>query len=357
MLRGLYTATSAMTTNNKKLDVVTNNIANINTTGYKKDLVVSETFPEVLIKKIAGSKDMMDTDFFKGVEVTQDGNVYEMKTEGGFFRTKTPIGISYEKALNFTVNEDGYLSTYYRDQDGNIDTSAGYQVLGNRGPIFVGDGQLEVNDRGQVQVNGNIVDNLVMIAPPGVIGTLNSGVRLDKIETNHHQGQLYETDNKMDLAIKGRGFFQVETPEGIRYTRDGSFKLNTAGELVTNEGYPVLGSQGTILIEGAELAVSERGDILVDGETVDWLDMIEITNVKDLRKDGNNLYRLEDGLELETQAFTGQVLQGFLESSNVDSVKEMVEMITLFRNYESNQRMIKAYDDTLQRTVNDIGKV
>ncbi|MBB6216359.1 flagellar basal-body rod protein FlgG [Anaerosolibacter carboniphilus] len=357
MLRGLYTATSAMTTNNKKLDVVTNNIANINTTGYKKDLVVSETFPEVLIKKIAGSNDMMDTDFFKGVEVVQNGNTYEMKTEGGFFRTKTPLGISYEKAVNFAVNEEGYLSTYYRDQDGNIDTSAGYQVLGNRGPILVGNGQLEVNDRGQVMVNGNIVDNLVMITPPGIIGTLNSGVRLDKIETNHEQGQVYETDNKMDLAIKGRGFFQVETPEGVRYTRDGSFKLNTAGELVTDEGYRVLGIEGPIVIEGAELAVSERGNILVDGEYIDQLNMIEIVNLRDLRKDGDNLYRLEDGMELESQPFRGEILQGFLEGSNVDSVKEMVEMITLFRNYESNQRMIKAYDDTLQKTVNDIGKV
>jgi flagellar basal-body rod protein FlgG len=300
---------------------------------------------------------MMNTDFFKGVEVAQNGATYEMKTEGGFFRTKTPMGISYEKAVNFAINEDGYLSTYYRDQDGNVDTSAGYQVLGNRGPIFVGDGQLEVNDKGQVLVNGNIVDNLVMIAPPGIIGTLNSGVHLDKIETNHNQGQLYETDNKMDLAIKGRGFFQVETPEGTRYTRDGSFKLNTASELVTDEGYRVMGAQGPIVINGAELAVSESGAIMVDGQTINQLNMIEIVNVKDLRKDGKNLYRLEEEMQLETQPFSGQILQGFLEGSNVDSVKEMVEMITLFRNYESNQRMIKAYDDTLQKTVNDIGKV
>ncbi|KXG76274.1 flagellar hook-basal body protein [Thermotalea metallivorans] len=357
MLRGLYTATSAMTTNNKKLDVVTNNIANINTTGYKKDLVVSETFPEVLIKKIKGSADMMITDFFQGVEVRQNDNAYEVKTKGGFFRTKTLNGISYEKSLNFTVNPEGYLSTYYRDQDGNIDASAGYLVLGNRGPIYVGDGTLEINDRGQVLVNGNIVDNLVMMTPPAVIGTLNSGVRLDKIETNYEQGQLYETDNSLDFAIKGRGFFQVETPEGIRYTRDGSFKLNGANELVTDEGFRVFGTQGPIVIRGAHVTVSESGDIMVDGERVNRMNLINITNLKDLRKEGNNLYRMEEGMEAETEPFRGQILQGFLEGSNVDAVKEMIEMITLFRNYESNQRMIKAYDDTLQKTVNEIGKV
>lgn len=358
MLRGLYTATSAMTTNNKKMDVITNNLANINTTGYKKDLVISETFPEVLIKKINSPVDYAGREGFRGVEVTQEENGgYQVSTTGGFFRTKTFNGVSYEKMLNFAVNEDGYLSTYYRDQDGNIDTSAGYLVLGNRGPVYVGDAALEINDRGQVLVDGNIVDNLVMLAPPPVIGTLNSGVRLDKIEINYEQGQIFETDNQLDFALKGRGFFQIETPEGVKYTRDGSFKLNANNELVTSEGYRVLGSNGPILIEGTKVSVSEGGEIFVDDQWMDQLNIVDIQNLRDMRKEGSNLYRMAAGTEAEAQPFSGQVLQGFLENSNVDAVKEMIEMITLFRNYESNQRMIKAYDDTLHKVVNEVGKV
>ncbi|AOT70059.1 flagellar hook-basal body protein [Geosporobacter ferrireducens] len=358
MLRGLYTATSAMTTNNKKMDVITNNLANINTTGYKKDLVISETFPEVLIKKINSPVDYTGREGFKGVEVNQEENgAYQLSTTGGFFRTKTLSGVSYEKMLNFAVNEDGYLSTYYRDQDGNIDTSAGYLVLGNRGPVYAGNAAVEVNERGQVLVDGNIVDNLVMLAPPPIIGTLNSGVRLDKIEINFDQGQIFETDNQLDFALKGRGFFQIETPEGVSYTRDGSFKINGNHELVTAEGYRVLGNNGPIVIDGTKVAVSEKGDIFADDEWMGQLNIIDIENLKDLRKEGGNLYKMAAGTEPEGPPFTGQVLQGFLENSNVDAVKEMIEMITLFRNYESNQKMIKAYDDTLQKVVNEVGKV
>ncbi|MEW9123137.1 MAG: flagellar hook-basal body complex protein [Thermotaleaceae bacterium] len=359
MLRGLYTATSAMSTNNKKIDVITNNLANINTTGYKKELVISETFPEVLISKINSPIDYTSREGFRGVTVNpQEDGTYEVSTTGGFFRTKTLNGVSYERSVHFAVNEEGYLSTYYRQADGTIDTSAGYLVLGNRGPVYVGEGTLEMNERGQVLVDGNIVDNLVMLMPPTVIGTLNSGVRLDKIEVNYHQGQLLQTDNQLDLALKGNGFFQIDTPDGIAYTRDGSFKLNAGNELVTSEGYVVLDiNNQPIRIQGSEVAISERGDVLVQGEWMGQLNIVDIDNLRDLRKQGNNLYKMAPGTEEQGQPFTGQVLQGFLENANVDPVKEMVEMISLFRNYESNQRMIRAYDETLQKVVNEVGKV
>ena len=357
MLRGLYTATTAMKTNEKKLDAITNNIANANTIGYKKDLVMSESFPEVLIHKVNSDMSIFGREGFKGVEIQQEDGLYSASVNGGFFRVKTPNGISNEKNLNFTINEDGYLSTYYKDSDGKINTDAGYTVLGNRGPVYVGDGQLEINERGQILVNGNMVDNLVMLMPPHGIGTLNHGVRLDRLDVNFEQGQLHETSNDLDVAIRGKGFFQIETPDGLRFTRDGSFKLNDRNELVTSEGYRVLGSNGPIYVDGKKVTFSSRGEILANGEVIDELNMIHIENLVDLRKTGNNLFKIGDGLTAQGMPFQGEVVQGFLESSNVDTIKEMVEMMTMYRNYESNQRMIKAYDDLLQKAVNEIGKV
>ncbi|WZL73630.1 flagellar hook-basal body complex protein [Clostridiaceae bacterium 35-E11] len=357
MLRGLYTATSAMQTNGKRMDVITNNIANINTTGYKKDLVLSEAFPEVLIKKINSPLDFSAQEAFEGVEVQQDNGGYYVSAKGGYFRTQTMNGVSHQKELKFAVNKDGYLSTYYRDQNGNIDTDEGYMVLGNKGPIYVGNGALEINPQGQVMVGGNVVDRLITFTAPNVIGTLNAGVRMDKIQVNYEQGHPYQTDNQLDFTLKGPGFFQVQTPDGIAYTRDGSFKLNNNNELVTSEGYAVLGKEGPVFIEGTKISVSESGVILADEVYMDQLDIVDITNIKDLRKQGDNLYRMAEQTTPQIQPFTGQVLQGFLEQSNVNPIKEMVQMITLFRNYESNQRMIKAYDDTIGKAVNEVGKV
>jgi flagellar basal-body rod protein FlgF len=357
MLRGLYTAASAMNANNKKMDIITNNIANINTVGYKKDFVLSETFPEVLINKIHTPFDFSDREGFKGVAVKQEGKTYNINTSGGFFRTKTPNGISHNTCVNLTINKQGYLSTYDTDVRGKMDTEGGYLVLGNRGPVYVGEGEVEINERGQVLVDGNIIDNLVMHVPLRAIGTLNGGVRLDRIETNYRQGQLYETGNPLDVALKGEGFFSVETPEGIRLTRDGSFQLDSNHQLVTSEGYRVMGSKGAMIIDETPITLSEKGEILSDGKVIHQLHIINVENLKDLRKVGNNIYQIVEGAEVQEKPFEGQVLQGFLENANVDPIKEMVEMITLFRNYESNQRILKAYDDTLAKVVNEIGKI
>ena len=167
MFRGLYTATSSMNTNQKKLDVITNNIANANTVGFKKDLVMSESFPEVLIHKVNSDTSIFGREGFTGVVVQQEDGLYNASVNGGFFRVRTPNGISHERNLNFTINEQGYLSTYYKDSEGRINTDTGFGVLGNRGPVYVGDGELEINERGQILVNGNIIDNLVMLMQIG----------------------------------------------------------------------------------------------------------------------------------------------------------------------------------------------
>lgn len=356
MFRGLYIAGSSLVTNNNKIDVVSNNISNINTTGYKKDLVLIESFEDTLLSKMNGSKPALDFKENPTVEVTNEGDYYEASSKGGYFKIDTPTGVSYHNKARFTVGEDGYLKTFYKD-DGRVESKYGYNLLGKDGPIYVGEGEFNIDENGNVLVDGEITDKVIIKPHPSVIGTMSSGVKLERIETNFNQGQLMQTNNILDFAIDGEGFFTVETEEGTRYTRNGSFKLNEYRELVTSEGYRVQGMYGPIYLDGEDIAVNTYGEILVDGEVVDMLEIANIENTRDMRKIGEGLWEMEEGIEPELQNFTGEVLQGKLEKSNVDPIKEMVEMMTLFRGYESSQRMIKAYDETIGKAVNEIGRV
>lgn len=357
MFRGLYTAGSALITNNNKIDVVSNNIANINTVGYKKDLVIIESFEDTLISKMNGNLPVENLSGPVKLQIEQKQDYYKVESKTGFFKIKTPTGISFHRKAQFTVGGDGFLKTFYKDIDGRVDSSYGYDILGNKGPIYVGDGDLNIDQNGNVYVDGELVDNILTRPHPSVIGTMSSGIKLERIETNFEQGQLIRTDNTLDFAIRGEGFFEIETEEGIRYTRNGSFKLNENRELVTSEGYKVVGQYGAIVLDGQEIAVTPYGELMVDGEIVDKFKIFNIKNIRDLRKTGKGLWRMEDGIQPIGKKFTGQILQGQLEKSNVDPIKEMVEMMTLFRGYESSQRMIKAYDETIGKAVNDIGRV
>lgn len=357
MFRGLYMASSSLITNNRRIDVVSNNMANVNTTGFKKDLVLVESFEDALISKMDGSITPENLARLHRVDVQDKDGYYEVKSSTGYMRVKTPTGISFHNKARFTVGEDGFLRTFYKDEDGKINSGYGHEILGNNGSIFVGDGQLNIDPNGRVFVDGELVDSLITFTHPSVIGTMNSGVKLERIETNFEQGQLIRTDNPLDFAIKGDGFFQIETEEGTRYTRDGSFKLNGNKELITSEGYKVQGQYGDIILDGEEIALTSYGEIMVDGEIVDKLEVVNINNIRDLRKTERGLYKAEDGIELEQETFEGQVFQGQLEKSNVDPIKEMIEMMTLYRGYESSQKMIKAYDETIGKAVNEVGKV
>lgn len=357
MFRGFYTAGSALITNTNKLDVVSNNIANVNTTGYKKDLVLYESFEDALISKVNGSFPTDGFQPFKKATVTEANGTFNVKTDGGYFRVQTPAGVSYTKEVNFTKGDDGKLRTYNLSDDGKVDASYGYPVMGLKGPIQVGSGALEVDEGGNLLEDGKVLDKLVFQAAPQVIGTMNAGIRLEKIETDFSQGNLESTGNQLDFAFQGKGFFTVETPAGTRYTRDGSFKINQEKALVTSEGYPVIGTEGPITIEGTVVAVNESGEILVDGQLANKFKIAAFDNNRDLRKTGEGLYTFEKGLEPQETEFEGTVVQGHLENANVDPIKEMVEMMTLFRGYESSQRMVKAYDESIGKAVNEVGRV
>lgn len=356
MFRGLYTATSAMQTNQIKLDVVSNNIANANTTGFKKDLVVSQAFPEKLISKINGKLEA-EIDNNAPMDVVKDGNGFYLNTSKGFFTVDTPMGKSYNRSVRFAVDNDGYLKTYTRDIEKGIDTTTGSFILDKSGnKIKSPSKNISVNNNGQLLSNGQVVADLIYNPPKNVIGTINGGLRLDRIVTDFTEGQLTQTSNTMDFAIKGEGFFKIQTTNGLRYTRDGSFEINNKGELVNSRGYNVLGEKGPIKLSN-NFKIKTDGSLYDGNNLIDKLSIANITNINGLRKEGENLYKAEENTSIQTKPFKGEVVQGFLENSNINTINEMVDMINVFREYESGQKVIKAYDDMLSKAVNEIGKV
>ncbi len=182
------------------------------------------------------------------------------------------------------------------------------------------------------------------------------------------QGALRQTDSKQQFAISGPGFFQVRTPQGDLYTRNGEFSINRDGTLVTNLGYEVLDDRGgRIELQGSDFTVNENGEIFENGTLNATL------AIHDFQKDEEGYYQDPDGvtrLERRQNGFfvpkpgvsraaitsDTKVMQGFLEQSNANPIVQMVDMISLFRSYESDQRALRAQDDTLRRAVNEVGR-
>jgi len=181
---------------------------------------------------------------------------------------------------------------------------------------------------------------------------VGKGLRIDTI---HQQGVVQKTDAPLDLAISGAGFFKVETPAGVRYTRAGNFQRSNEGLLVTANGYPVLGEAGPVTITGTKVDVASDGRLYVDGVQVNRL-AVATADPKALKKEGENLFRLVDGAAEEASP-NSQLMQGHLEKSNVNTVTEMTEMIDLYRAYEGQQKMIRAVDDMDDLAVRKVGSL
>jgi len=354
MLRGLYTASTALVSKTKALDVTSNNLANINTDGYKRDYVTYESFEDVLISKYNGQ--YANNEFAsKSIDVKENDGVYTLETLSGYFQVQTNDELSHNKSVKFMKNEEGYLSTFYLNGVGEVHEGIGYKVQGQNGDVYIGDEDFEVDDTGQVLVGGKVVDNLLHSYNNNVIGTINGGTKVKRIITDYEQGTLKPTENQLDFALEGKGFYTVESPVGTRYTRDGNFKLNGDYELVTNEGYNVMGFDGPIILEDGSINVNLFGELTVDGEIVDKFQIVNPENVHDMHKEGDGLYYMDE--EMIDMKFEGNVRQGFIEGSNVNSIQEMIEVMQLYRNYESSQKLVTTYDSTLEKVINEVGRV
>lgn len=248
MIKGIYNAASGMLVNQERLNITANNLANANTTGFKKDQAVQKSFRDIIISRIEGNK--------KRVE----------------------------------------------------------------------------------------------------LGSLGNGTVMDSSYTDYTQGSLKETGNKLDLALEGSAFFVIQTPEGIRYTRDGNFALNNRGQIVTQQGYLVLGERGPIqTIDGMSIDVGSDGQLYFEEIRGDRFQIVEIRELQSMGKTGDNLYSVDE--DMVENAIDFEIKQGFLEGSNINIVQEMVEMIQLSRNYEATQKVITTMDSTLEKAVNVVGRL
>lgn len=174
---------------------------------------------------------------------------------------------------------------------------------------------------------------------------------------NFSPGPLEATESPLDFALQGPGFFALADDNGVQFTRNGRFDRNSEGLLVDAEGRRVQGSGGDITIPPGVITLSDDGTISVDGAAIDKLRIVEFQNPQALTKSGNNLFRDELAEAGEIEVARTSVMQGFLEQSNVDAVREMVEMIANSRHYEASSRLMTVQDQTLNHVVNDIGRV
>jgi len=178
------------------------------------------------------------------------------------------------------------------------------------------------------------------------------------------QGNMERTGNPTDVAIQGQGFFAVQTPQGERYTRNGAFQINSQGQLVTGEGYPVLGDNGPIQFQpnDREIQISADGTISVSvpgatGESLRGkLRMVAFDNPGALRKSGAGTFALAEGVNIVPDT-TSRFSQGTIEKSNVRSVVEMTRMIEISRTYTQVANLIQAQADLSRSAVNKLADV
>lgn len=257
MVRGLFTSYTGMSNEQKRLDIIANNLANSATVGYKKDSVSNQSFDNLLTVKIK-------------------------------------------------------------------DRSEAY----NNRPI----------------------------------GIMSPGVKIGEVYTSFDQGSLRQTDNPYHLALEGKGFFQVGVTDqqgntNIGYTRNGIFTMTRDGHIVDEDGNNLMGESGEIIIpqEAVDVVIDAGGTIYADGILIDTLLISDFEDYNYLRKTADTMFETVEGaIEIPS---TSSVIQGYTEQSNVNVVTEMVDMITITRAYEANQKVIQSIDRTLELAANSIGKV
>lgn len=230
-------------------------------------------------------------------------------------------------------------------------------------------------------------------------GADKSFVVNDGVYTNFKEGHLQVTHAPLDLALQGTGFFEVSTPNGTRYTKNGSFRLNSEGRLVTREGFPVLASQpgglaaalstdavqpsqggqqtqggvtaglntdASRFIEladvGKEISINNKGEIYAGGDLISTLSIVEFEKPELLEKKGGLLFSNELPSNVlppvtENELMTTQVHQGMLETSNVNAIEEMTKLIQAHRLFEHDLKSIRVHDQMMDKESNDIGKL
>ena len=198
-----------------------------------------------------------------------------------------------------------------------------------------------------------------------------SYVNIARSYTDFSQGSLINTGNPFDLALEGEGFFVLNTPQGERYTRNGSFQINPEGELVDSQGNPVVNwtdtkrrkESETIFIppETKEITVDQEGLVYgeIDRELIIFgqIKIVTFQNNEHLKKEGNGLMRNTLDSNRTRPAEEVKVLQGYKETSNVNAIEEMTRMIETVRTLEAYQKVIQSFDEADEQSVNNLARV
>ncbi len=259
MLRGLYTAYTGMLNEQYRMDIMSNNLANADTVGFKKEGSTSQAYSEVMAVKIK--------------DTTEDPNT------------------------------------------------------------------------------------------PKRLGNMSLGVKIGETYTDFSQGSLRDTGNTFDLALSGDGFFNIEFTNkagetSTKYTRAGNFTLTKDGYLTTKDGDYVLGENGRIQLSttAGNTVIMEDGSIYQDDELVTKLKITEFEDTNYLTHYGESMWDAKEGA-VANDATDFRIHQGYVEMSNISVVTEMVNMISIQRQYEANQKLITTYDESLDKSVNQIGRI
>lgn len=291
MIRGLYTAAAGMVTQQRRHDTATQNIANLNTTGYKQVDSVSHAFPDVLISAMSGGTTKQVGRLNTGVFAEQSVSQY---LQGDLIESGKPY--------------DFALSTDLQIQDPETGLSM----------VFDGSGK-------HVSADG-------------------------------------------EVTYRPQAFFTVQDNEGNNlYTRNGSFTVNATGEVLSSGGFKVLDAAGNplVLTEPQDnLKVDGQGNLLDPATGLPSgtkLGISVVTRPLELVRDGNGVFHADDAAAADIRyagaADNLQVRQGYLEGSNVDATQVTVDLNAAYRAYEANQKVIQFYDSSLQKTVNEVGRV
>lgn len=208
-------------------------------------------------------------------------------------------------------------------------------------------------------------------------GAESSKVEVDGSYTIFEQGQLRPTKNPLDVGLFGKGFIEVLTPNGIRYTRKGMLSLENDGTLVTDQGHKVLSKleippdiatnpeavkalpkpeDRTIKVTGGSVSINLQGEVYAGNLKVGDMSVREFKDTHALRKEGNSLFINKDLDNISLLPSKTAVHQGYVEQSNVNAIQEMSELIKAHRHFESIQNVIKTYDNISSKGVNEISK-
>jgi flagellar basal body rod protein FlgG len=193
---------------------------------------------------------------------------------------------------------------------------------------------------------------------PRELGELGLGVETIQPVTDFEAGALRQTGQLLDMALHGPGFFRIQTPQGERYTRDGRFMRDAAGSLVTVDGFQVLDAAGApISLPDGQLAVAGDGLLTVNGQAAGQLGLASFADVEnELARDpvNGNLF-IAAGAPTGTDQ--GQVVQGYLETSNINPAQLMTQMVAVGRAYEAAQRLVQTQDELLGRAIATISRL